>query len=71
MSGTPLHSTLFPHQTEEVLDTVSESSSNSVQQVHIGPDSGTKKPDGGKPLAYSDAHLYVQINKKVDTVVQP
>lgn len=58
MSGTPLHSTVFPHQTGEVMDRGSGSSGNSVQLVHTGPDGGTERQGDGKPLAHSDALLY-------------
>lgn len=56
---------MFPHQTAEVLDRGSGSSGNSVQQVHIAPDSGTKRPGGGRLLSHLDAHLYVKPNIEV------
>lgn len=64
MSGTPWHNTVFPHQTEDILDRGTGPSGNSVQPVHTGLDHGTEKPDDGKPLAHSDAHLYVQPNER-------
>lgn len=69
VSGIPWHSTAFLRQTEEVLDRGTGPSDSSVQPVHTGPDSGTEKPDGGKPHAHSDAHLNVQPN--ITVIAQP
>lgn len=60
MFGTASHNTVAPHRTAEVLGRGSGSSGNSAQPVHTVSDSGTVSPDGGTPLAHSDAHLHVR-----------